>query len=210
MIVKYNIKIIKNNIFVISVKNKYDLGMLFFRVQEFYESISVKFRNKKYCIWDYFKWYAHFNNGCFSYPKDYCGYNVPIDVARQCYKKNKIQSPYDEIFINILKSIKLKNGYIIGSDNLKSDIYKHELCHALYYTNSFYRKNMNDITKNIPKKVLTKFKSNLKKKGYCNNVMLDEIQAYMAVEQNNVITQGIKNTQNIHKKYNEVFENFVR
>lgn len=208
MIINYNLKIIKNNIFVILVKNKYDLGMLFFRVQEFYEGVNSKFRSKKYCVWDYFKWYASEYGGCFSYPKDYCGYNVPVNVALNCYKKNKIQSPYDETFVKILSKIKIEKGYIIGCDNLKSDIYKHELCHALYYTNSSYRDEMDSVTKSIPKNVMNKFKKNLKQKGYCSAVTLDEIQAYMAIEKTNSITTGVKNTNQIHKKYKEIFNKY--
>lgn len=205
--INYKLKIIKNNIFVVIVKNKYDLGMLFCKVQEFYE--SPKFKNKKFSIWEYFDWYSKSNLGFFSYPKDYCGYNVPLKIAKLCYSKNKIESPYDIVFNNFLDSIKIKDGYIIGVDNTSSDIFKHELCHALYYTNKEYKNKMDEITKNISKSILNKFKNNLKQKGYCSNVTFDEIQAYMAVEKTNSITKGININNQLHKKYKTVLKDFL-
>lgn len=205
--IKYKLKTIKNNIFVIIVKNRYDLGMLFCRVQEFYE--SPKFKNKNFSIWKYFDWYSKTNLGFFSYPKDYCGYNVPLKIARLCYNKNKVESPYDVIFNKLLNSIKAKDGYIIGVDNLSSDIFKHELCHALYHTDKNYKNKMDSITKSLSKNEISKFKKNLKNKGYCVGVTFDEIQAYMAIEENNSISKSVKNRKKLHNKYKKVFKDFL-
>ena len=204
--INYKIKIINKKIFVILVKNQYDLGMLFCKAQEFYE--SPKFKNKKFSIWEYSKWYSR-NSGCFSYPKDFCGYNIPLQVAKNCYIKNKVESPYDEIFNKIIKSIKLKDAYIIGADNLSSSIFKHELCHGLYYTNLDYRKEMDHITKNLSKNSLNKFKKNLKNKGYASSVTFDEIQAYMAIEESNSISNGITNRKKIHAQYKNIIKDFL-
>lgn len=205
--IKYQLKKIKKDIFVVCVKNQYDLGMLFLKAQEFYE--SPKFSNKKFSIWDYFDWYSKNHGGVFSYPKDYSGYNLPLKVARKCYKINSIESPYDLIFKKILRSIKSLDGYLIGVDNLKSCLFMHELCHGLYYTNSEYRERMDDITKNIAKSSLQKFSKNLKSKGYCSSVLLDEIQAYMATEKTNAISKGIANLDILHKKYKKVLKDFL-
>ena len=85
----------------------------------------------------------------------------------------------------------------------------HELCHGLYYTNSEYRERMDDITKNIAKSSLQKFSKNLKSKGYCSSVLLDEIQAYMATEKTNAISKGIANLDILHKKYKKVLKDFL-
>jgi hypothetical protein len=208
-VINYKLKIINTNIFIVVVKNRYDLGMLFCKVQEFYESPNRKFKNKKFSIWTYFDWYSKKKSGCFSYPKDYCGYNVPLEIARKCYSENEIESPYDNIFNKLLKSIKVKSGYIIGVDNMSSSIFKHELCHALYYTNKDYKNTMDNITKNLSKNILNKFKVNLKKHGYCSAVTFDEIQAYMSTEKDNSISKGISNRKKIYSEYKRKLKDFL-
>lgn len=204
----YKLKQVSEKIFAVIVPNKYDLGMLFCRVQEFYESPNKKFKNNKFSIWDYYEWYSKNNSGCFSYVKDYCGYNVPFDIAKECYKLNKIETPYDKIFIEILKNINLRGSYVIGIDRINNSTFFHEFCHGLYYVNSSYRKEMDDITKKISKINYQKFKNNLKQKGYCSAVTDDEIQAYMSTEVNMSMTKGIANKSDLHKKYKKVFQKY--
>ena len=92
---KYKIKEIRPNIFAVVVKDDYERAMLFCRVQEFYESPRSSFRDKKFSIWDYFKWYSKENFGSFSYPNDFVGFNFPLVVAKKCYEMNELETPYD-------------------------------------------------------------------------------------------------------------------
>jgi hypothetical protein len=202
----YSIKQIAEKIFTVVVPNQYDLGMLFCRVQEFYESPNKKFNKNKFSIWDYHKWYSETNSGCFSYAKDWSGFNLPTEVAKSCYKINKRETPYDNIFIEILKKIKIKKSYIIGVTKLNTPTFYHELCHGLYYSDQKYKKEMDSITKSISKANYNKLKNNLKSKGYCSSVLNDEIQAYMATEISYFLTKDIANKKALHKKYKEVFK----
>lgn len=202
--IKYKIKEVARNIFAIIVPDKYDLAMLFCRVQEFYESPNTKIKNKKFSIWNYYEWYSKVNSGCFSYPVDWSGFNLPIKIALDCYKKNKIETPYDDLFLNILKLIKSKDGYLIGVDKIGTKTYCHEFCHGLYYTNKSYKNNMDFITKSLSKRDKRKMTKNLLDKGYCSKVVNDEIQAYNATDCNNFVLSGIDNAKNISKKYKNV------
>ena len=204
----YKLKKVSEKIFAVIVPNQYDLGMLFCRVQEFYESPNKKFKNKKFSIWDYYEWYSKSNRGFFSYVKDYCGYNVPFDIAKKCYSLNKVETPYDEIFIEILKKIKIKNSYIIGMNKINNSTFYHELCHGLYYINKEYKKEMDNITNNLSKSNYQKFKNQLKEKGYCSSVTNDEIQAYMATEINRFMTKDIADKTKLHKQYKKVFQKY--
>jgi hypothetical protein len=205
---KYKIIETSKNIYSVVVNDKYNLAMLFCRVQEFYESPNKKIRNNKFSIWHYYEWYSKVNSGCFSYPKDWSGFNLPISVALNCYKINKIETPYDDLFVNILNKTNSKNGYIIGVDKIGTKTYLHELCHGLYYVNKKYKKEMDDITNSLSKKDREKLKNNLIAKGYCLNVVDDEIQAYMATESNSFLVKGLRNKLKIHKLYKKIFEEY--
>lgn len=179
---KYQIKEVKPDIYAVLVKDKYDRAMLFCRAQEYHESPSPKFRGKVFSIWDYMKWYhEHYGHG-FSYGADWSGFNIPLKKINECYSKlNKFETPYDRIMCDINQKIYLtsSNGYVIGCGNTKGDTFKHEVCHGLYYTNKDYKKQMDALTKGLPKKYYDKFKENILKMGYALKVVNDEIQAYL-------------------------------
>ena len=181
---KYLIKEVKPNIYAVIIKDKYDRAMLFCRAQEYYESPSPKFRGKEFSIWDYMKWYHERYGRGFSYGDDWSGFNIPVKVIRECYNKlNKTETPYDKKMDEILSflSIKVesKDGYVIGCGSTICDTFKHELCHGLYFTNKDYKKQMDALTKGLPKKYYSQFKKNLLEMGYASKVVDDEIQAYL-------------------------------
>ena len=204
---KYKIKEIRPNIFAISVKSKYERAMLFCRVQEFYESPSEKFRGKRFGIWDYFRWYAG-KKGCFSYPSDWSGFNLPLVVAKKCCDTSPCETPYDLVMSEIVSET-FSNGkrqYLIGVENTKDSLFKHEMAHALYYTDLGYKEEMDSITESLPKNVLDSLKKNLKGLGYDQTVFKDEVQAYLSTEQNPVICKGLRGLKKITRRYVEVFK----
>lgn len=205
--IKYKIKFVKPNVFVLVVPDHYERAMLFWRVQEFYESSCPRFRSQKFSFWDYAHWYAKKNEQCFSYPADFVGFNVPVIVAKRCYELNDLETPYDREMRAIVDSIFI-NGerqYIIGSEALKGDTFDHEMAHALYYTNKEYKHEMDTITKSLSKSDFSRLKKNLSKLGYYKSVFKDEIQAYMSTELSDRICRGVSNNKEIHKSYKKVF-----
>jgi hypothetical protein len=181
MNIKYKIKEVKPSIFAVIIKNKYDRAMTFCRVQEYYESPSPKFRRKQFSIWDYMKWYDERNGWGFSYGADWSGFNIPIKVIRECYNGlNKYETPYDKIMGNIIHKVEIyREGYVIGCGDTKGSTFKHEVCHGLYYTNKDYKKQMDALTKGLPKRYYDAFKKNILEMGYTTKVVDDEIQAYL-------------------------------
>jgi hypothetical protein len=181
---KYQIKQISSDIVAVIVKNKYDRAMLFCRAQEYYECPSPKFRGKEFSIWDYMKWYHEKYGRGFSYGRDWSGFNIPLKTIRECYNiLNKVETPYDKKMDEILSvlsfKVNSKEGYVIGCGSTNCDTFKHEVCHGLYYTNKDYKKQMDALTKGLPKKYYDKFKENILEMGYASKVVDDEIQAYL-------------------------------
>jgi hypothetical protein len=208
---KYKIKKISPVIFAVVVPDNYERAMLFCRAQEFYESPNPKFKNSSFSMWDYFRWYSKSNSGCFSYVKEFVGFNLPLVVAKKCYQMNGSETPYDDEMMGVIDEL-FVNGerqYLIGVDGLENPTFYHELAHALYYTDVEYRRLMNKITKTISKENMASFRRNLYSVGYCSNVVKDEIQAYMSTEMaNNKITKGVTNKKKLHQKYKSVFKDF--
>lgn len=200
---------ITDRIVSVVVKDDYDRAMLFCRVQEFYESPNRRFRGQKFSIWDYYKWYSE-DKGCFSYPKDFEGFNVPMVMAKVCYETNEKETPYDEIMSDIVDRhfVDGVRKYLIGVAELKGATFWHEMCHALYYTDINYKTEMDEITKSISEKNTLALKKNLKDMGYCGAVFKDEVQAYMSTEASKRLCAGVTGTKKLHDRYRTVFKKF--
>jgi len=188
MNVKYSIKEVYPQIFAVIVPDKYDRAMTFCRVQEFYESPSKKFHGRKFCMWEYMKWYAK-KSGAFTYPRDWSGFNVPlkvaIKVAESCsFPDCRFPTFYDDVFKNIVSAIEDKSGggsrgYVIGTDGKNGTVLNHEVCHGKYFLSEDYRKLADQITLGRSMKpYYQQLKENIIGMGYNAKVVNDEIQAY--------------------------------
>lgn len=202
---KPKIKEVLPRIFSVVIQDDFQRAMTFLRVQEFYESPNPKFRGKDFNIWDYFEWYSSSKDGAFTYPKDWGGFNIPLPVAWECYEGNEKvskkkyngvrslpdtwKSKWDQSMSDIIWTINTRmfnkrskrdnNAYIIGSSELGSETFKHEVCHGLYYVNIEYRELANSLLKTIEKSHFETFSKNLLEMGYTKSVLKDEIQAYL-------------------------------
>ena len=61
-------------------------------------------------------------------------------------------------------------------------VIEHEVAHALYYLSPDYKRKVNALIKNLPKKIYNEAERKLVKMGYGKNVIKDEIQAYFSIE----------------------------
>lgn len=189
MKLSYTITRVSPQIFAVVVPAKYDRAMLFCRAQEFYESTSHRFRGRKFSIWNYMRWYAGRSKRGFSYGADWSGFNIPIDVIADCYAQlGAPETPYDSVMLNILAEIRKEcptGGYLIACRSTRGEIFKHELCHAKFYTNSKYRAAMTSAVKALEPALLNLIRSNLRGMGYAASVIVDEVQAYLQYGYNN-------------------------
>lgn len=216
MNVDYKITEVKPNVFAVIIPNQYDRAMTFCRVQEFYESPNSDFCGKDFSIWDYMKWYSEEYGRGFSYGSDWSGFNIPFDVLELCYRNiQKFETPYDAVMYKIYWQIQTMKGngkaYVIGAANMEGDTFKHEVCHALFYTNKKYKTLVNEITDEIPTKHYKVFKKNLIEMGYTDKVVVDEIQAYLTFGHDyEKFNKGVdeKFCKQWNKEYSRVFNKF--
>lgn len=164
--------------------NRYDLAMHFLRVQEFYECPNPRFRGKAFRILDYHEWYSKKHDNAFTYPQDWCGFNVPGEALRKLYIEtripdfNKYDFPMGEFVRKMEKRQFNDPYYLIG--HIKGDevTLNHELAHAHYALDIKY-KDVQD--ENVFKcNIAPQMQELLLEWGYSEKVINDEIQAYLS------------------------------
>jgi len=174
-----------HNIILLHTDTQYELTSTFLRLQEFYECPNPKFRNKFFGLEDYMDWYAK-EYGNFTYTSDWGGFNVPGDVVDKFFKlyKGKLLKKEQKLLDLILSNGKNMEGkdkfYIIGVHGDDAAAMDHEYAHAYYHLYPKYKKTMYTLAGTMPVSFRIAFTVMLKRKGYCNNVMYDEIQAYLS------------------------------
>jgi hypothetical protein len=170
-------------VFHIEFKNQLEITSTLMRFQEYFE--SPKFKNKIFTIKEYVKWYTD-TNGKFSYFTDWNGFNFPSSVLKPFYdKKFKTLTKREKAVLNLFKNVTGK-FYIIGTHEAKKkdlSLIRHEIAHALYYTDKEYRDSVNAILENVDTSpingVLARF-------GYHKSVFLDEVHAYLSTGYDNI------------------------
>lgn len=179
-------------VYAVKVADSYQRGMLFLRYQEYYESPYNRFRGKNFDIFEFMDYYRKDRGtNAFLYPREWSGYNIPSNYLTKCYVNVKGGTPYDEemgkIILTVMEDLKEKFSrektpkfYLIGVDKIEGGIMDHEIAHALFYLNVKYRKEVTDLAKKLPKKKYDGLRKILLDLGYREDVIVDEIQAFMS------------------------------
>lgn len=192
-------------IYAVVIKDDRLRARVFMRYQEFYESDSETFRGKGFKWYDYVKFYKNkTKKDYFSYHEDWAGYNIPCNSIESCIAVIPDLNFYDLIMFSVVDTIRNKVGsdnfYLIGIDQSNGDdpsLIFHEVAHGLWFSTPIYK---NKQLKNI-ERLNPSLKNSLAKKisgmGYGENVINDEIQAYLStgIGDNMTRIKGIKEAQ---------------
>jgi hypothetical protein len=158
-----------------------DLCSMFVRPQEFYESPYPDIRGHYFTLDQFKKRYSP-DHGGFTYLEDWRGFNIPGNVIKDFFKTFD-DLTNEECFIQY-KTKGYKKFYLIGTfkeDENEEDVLAHELCHASYYLDKKYFKRVNELVNDFrKKKIAINLEASLKNWGYSDNVLTDELNAYMA------------------------------
>lgn len=176
----------EKGLWLVSCPSPIDLGMLFWRAQEYYESSNPNFYESSFTLLDYINWYCKTTGeGSFTYYDDFEGYNLPGDV---CLKVMQVPFPdwnrYDSLFCQVISNVIIQQGsakfYLIGAKDGDIAVLEHEIAHGLYELNPKYRSKMKALIANLPANAVGAIGAYLSKEGYNQDVFLDEFQAYMS------------------------------
>ncbi len=194
------------NIYLIESKTRQDLAATFMRFQEYYE--SPEFKGRVFSVEDFAHWYAG-KFGSFSYSRDWYGFNIPGTVLAP-FKNGDFNplTPYEQKLIDFCGSID-GNSYIIGatpSAEYFKETVQHEFIHGAFYTNPKYRNEIIDCVRDFNIKPVYK---GLEKMGYCDDVLIDETNAYILVEPDTVREySSLENTKKLREQLDKIFEKF--
>lgn len=158
-----------------------ELGLTFMRFQEYYESANPNFRGKIFTQGQLKRWYSE-EYGSNSYHSHWVGFNFPSSVLTPF--KEGLFDPLtieEQRLVDLFK-YRSDNFYIIGAQS-KATL-RHELSHALYTTNPKYKDEINKFFIKHKHKLKNTIKY-IKDKGYCDEVLFDEIQAYITDNDDN-------------------------
>ena len=178
------------NVYCITHQDSKMLARMFMRLQEHYESSNIEFRNKPFSRDEFKTWYAanQSESGTFSYYSDWSGFNIPSNIVHQFR-----MGDWGELHELELKLLKLTENlqepyYLIGVADDSDLVLEHEIAHGLYYTNETYRTEVNNI---LGRYRFTELYNRLRDMGYGDNVLLDEVHAYLVADEDWLHEEGI-------------------
>jgi hypothetical protein len=180
-----------------------ELGLTFMRFQEHYESANPNFRDNIFTLGQLRHWYSE-TYGANNYHTTWIGFNFPSKVLIPFR-----DGLFDPLTVEENKLLELfryrrDNFYIIGAQN--NSTLRHELSHALYASNKKYKLEIDTFLKKNQKK-LKDTNTYILEKGYCKEVLNDEIQAYITDNDDNKLinitcSSVIAGVNKIYQKYN--------
>lgn len=203
-------------IYAVVIKDDKLRARVFMRYQEFYESDSDTFRGKGFKWYDFVKFYKEkTKNDYFSYHEDWAGYNIPCTSIESCIAKIPDLNFYDLIMFSIVDTIKNRVGgdnyYLIGIDQSTGEdpsLIFHEVAHGLWFVNNIYKTKQSNNIKRLNPNTRDNLARKISGMGYGENVIDDEIQAYLStgINSNMARIKGIKEAQ---IPFKNTFESYV-
>ena len=177
---------INNDILAVEFPNKKEMTLTMFRIAEYYESPFKDIKGKEFTIDKWLEKYIFikYREKKENYFEYWEGFNIPVEKIIEFMYINDIhyRESREEIFVDEVSKVfgyDNKTGYVICYVKGDKITLKHEMCHALYYTNLEYKKEVDEIINNLDKKLKKKYIDNLRKDRYTKEVFTDEINAYI-------------------------------
>jgi hypothetical protein len=206
MLTKQNVA---ENVWVIYSDTQEEIGRAFIRFQEFYENKDLK-GTKDITIRQIEDWWAREAKNLET-PEPYytfwAGFNLPGHVILALLSTSEFRSgfslwrfiaspkdyprwhPEEDRFLDLLQDLtvhQILTGYFIGVSKDSTEVFDHELSHALFATNSFYKSEQVYNLSRLPKDVYESFRLELLSNGYHRDVIHDEMQAYFSTYTNDL------------------------
>jgi ribosomal protein S9 len=172
------------NCLLLEFNTQKDLALAFCRVEEYYEGNPKV--NGKYLSLEQFLDAFMTDDGKLNYFHYWTGFNIPGNIYLEWAQQNMSDKTKWELALANVISKKLdleKPFYVIGGVKGDIEVIDHEIAHALYYMNPEYKDMMDTANYQFYKNLrgeYSKMVKALKKMGYGDNVIKDEVQAYMS------------------------------
>lgn len=205
----FTLKKIRDQVYHLQFENSRELSMLFWRYQEFYESQFDHIRERSFTLIDHIEAYVRIYKedpvGEWTYPSDWGGYNIPLEVVKQLID-NGIPDPnfYDDMMCGLCGYMTAdsqgKPSYLIGTtmpeDDSQQDLFlRHEKTHAMFYVNEGYRNTTTKLIDSVSQGLKDELFECLKKQNYPEKTMIDEIQTYVTTGEGGFFDGVLRQTE---------------
>lgn len=182
---EFSVVKVAKGIYLMRFATRYSMAMHFLRYQERYESPSPRFRGKSFRLLDFMDWYqAKYDKGCFTYPEDWSGFNVPSHVFLEQFEEGvPDRNRYDDAMQAAVEKMRQEardRFYVIGALHAMGPTFRHEVAHGLFYTDPSYRRDALALVRGLPKAPRAVLEKYLKSVGYSGTTLLDEVHAYVS------------------------------
>lgn len=213
----YTSKLIRKNIILIEADTQEEIASMFLRPQEYYESPYVNIKGNVFTLNEYIDTYTK-ENGAFTYYTDWAGFNIPGHVIIEFFQKFRHDlQDIEKDFLHLISPY-VKNSerfYVIGTCKSVPSALSHEIAHAYWYLFDEYKNNMQTLIDNADVGLMNVIAHKLLKMGYNEEMITDEIQAYLSTSSRHTLVEsiGLKNFLNSEyqmpsqfKKYYQEFD----
>ena len=184
------VKIYNQNIVQLIFKNQKELTLTLCRPQEFYECNSTKLRGKVFTFEQFIDHYTD-EEGYLTYFSYWSGFNLPGEVLEEFYNLFTLTDREQKVK-QITDKFKGTSYYVIAAKKDDNETLNHELIHAYYYLDPVYKQEANVLVKHMRPELRKQISSALKELGYSQNVMIDEINAYMSTSGNKYLREDLE------------------
>jgi hypothetical protein len=194
---------IKSGIYMVSADSHAELSATFVRFQEHYE--SPEFRGKIFSLDEYKTWYED-RYGGWTYEEDWSGFNFPGHILRPF--RDGLFDPLTDGERELMALFDSLEGdfYVIGTNDPAA--VEHEICHGLYHTDPGYKREMDILVSNLPADQKGRLERFLIKAGYHEAVFVDEMQALIAANADELNKNKEHFPKEIVWPFREVYEKF--
>ena len=207
---------IASNMYLFTFDTRYNLCMTFVRLIEFNVVPESRFCNQYFTLEEFMDWYSlersdKSSEQYFTYPIDNSGFNVYGKDFLLWYRyfKNNLGKKEKMAFKNILKLDRkeIQKSYFIAiykGRGMRSTL-NHEKAHTYYAENKDYRRKVHKLIRQLTKEEKAVLIKKLKKEEYLNEVINEEMNAYIATGgHRNIPTGHISNRKEFIKLFKEM------
>ena len=201
-------KELARGIFHLDFKTQYDATATFMRPEEFYECPDPKIRGKYFTFPQLMDSYAN-RHGHFTYTSDWMGFNVPSHSIKKFFAKFADLSDKEKKLKKLVDKIRYPKYYIIGT--YKGEDLNHELAHGFYYMSPDYHDEMKRLIERCS--IRRSMIKSLKEKGYNDDQIDDEIQAYLGTEKMSYLRTAFRKIRTSWKmipKFRGIYKKFKK
>jgi len=204
-----NLTKLTNHIYLVQFRTTLQMCRALLRFEEHAE--NPHFKDKVFTKKEIYSWYKKHQDKDVrkNFADGFCLNGKAINSL-----KNWKLDRYETALIKLFDGTRLtKNTVVIFiANNSEKLTFKHEYCHALYYTNKIYKSRVNKTLKQFLKKnraifaILRKFYHDV---GYVNkNNFLDEINAFIVEDPKYFQTEYGINLEDIYLDLNTLYEQY--